>query len=341
MTLTELRYIAVLAQEQHFGRAAAICGVSQPSLSVAIKKLEHDLGVTLFERTKTRVRLTDLGRGIAAKASALLDQVALMRATAEASKHPLASPLALGALYTLGPYLFPQLVAHLHKQAPAMALYVEENDTANLRDKLCSGALDAIVVALPFSAPDTLSQAVFDETFMVLMSKAHPLAAKAQLAPDDLGGYNLLRVSDGQHGAAPGPGGGWAATKAQAFEAASALHFDVASARSFEAARTAPTLAIGASNSLECLRAMVAADLGIAILPFSAAMASLSASNTLVARPYRAPARTLALAWRASFPRPKTIEILRQAIQRCSGAYWNFVTEPEPGEQPMLESAPW
>ena len=175
MTLTELRYIVTLAQEQHFGHAAERCHVSQPTLSVGVKKLEDELGVLIFERSKSAVRLTPVGEGIVAQAQKVLEQAQSIRELAQAGKNQLTAPLKVGAIYTVGPYLFPHLIPQLHRVAPQMPLYIEENFTHVLRDKLRNGELDAIIIALPFNEADVLTLPLYDEPFYVLMPASHPV----------------------------------------------------------------------------------------------------------------------------------------------------------------------
>ena len=179
MTLTELRYIVTLAQEQHFGRAAERCHVSQPTLSVGVKKLEDELGVMIFERSKSAVRTTPVGEGIVAQAQKVLESAQGIRELAQVGKNQLAAPLRVGAIYTVGPYLFPHLIPQLHRVAPQMPLYIEENFTHVLRDKLRNGELDAIIIALPFQEADVLTKVLYDEPFTVLMPANHPWSAKA------------------------------------------------------------------------------------------------------------------------------------------------------------------
>ena len=197
MTLTELRYIVTLAQEQHFGRAADRCFVSQPTLSIAVKKLEDELGVALFERTKSRVQATPLGEQIVAQANLVLEQTAAIKDIADAGKDQLSSPLAVGAIFTIGPYLLPLFIPHLQKLASKMPLYVEEGYTATLRKKLRNGELDVIIVALPFSEPDVVAQPLFDESFVVLMPHDHPLASQDAISPDDLDDQDVLLLGEG------------------------------------------------------------------------------------------------------------------------------------------------
>lgn len=320
MTLTELRYIVILSEEQHFGRTAERCHVSQPTLSIAVRKLEEELGVELFERTKTKVQATLLGEKIVAQARSLLANTAAIKSLADAGKDQLNSPLALGAIFTMGPYLLPQLIPHLKKQAPTMPLYVQEDYTANLRKKLRDGELDAILVSLPFSESDVVTQELFDEPLVVVMPQAHPLARKAEIAPADIARADLLLLGEGH------------CLREQVL----LLNPDWREPDGSQHKRYAAD-----GNSLETLRYMVAAGLGLSILPRSAAEAGLCAAHRLVARPLAGGQRKLALAWRASFPRHKAIDVLRKSIQSCSGAYWNFTTEPDALEQTMLPLANW
>ncbi|WP_062063758.1 hydrogen peroxide-inducible genes activator [Cellvibrio sp. OA-2007] len=317
MTLTELRYIVVLAEEQHFGRTAERCHVSQPTLSIAVRKLEEELGVVLFERSKTSVRTTLLGNKIVAQARLLLANAAVIKSLAEAGRDQLTGPLVVGAIFTLGPYLLPQLIPRLRQQAPNMPLYVQEDYAESLRKKLRDGVLDAIVVSLPFSEPDVVTQELFDEPLVVVMPQSHPLARKQEVAPADIASANLLL-----------PGAGHCLR-----EQILALHPEW---RDEQSARHRAE-----GNSLETLRCMVAAGLGVSVLPRSAAESGLCAANRLVARPLVGGQRKLGLAWRASFPRHKAIDVLRKAIQTCSGDYWNFTTEQEAVEQTMLPLQGW
>lgn len=315
MTLTELRYIVILSEEQHFGRTAERCHVSQPTLSIAVRKLEEELGVELFERTKTKVQPTLLGEKIVAQARLLLANTAAIKSLAEAGKDQLNSPLALGAIFTMGPYLLPQLIPHLKKQAPNMSLYVQEDYTANLRKKLRDGDLDVILVSLPFSESDVVTQELFDEPLVVVMPQTHPLACKAEIAAVDISTQDLLLLGE-EH----------------------CLREQVLMLHPEWRLQNDGHLALrpAEGSSLETLRYMVAAGLGLSILPRSAAEGGLCTANRLVARPLIGGSRTLALAWRASFPRHKAIDVLRKSIQSCSSAYWNFTTEPDAVEQTML-----
>ena len=298
MTLTELRYIVTLAQEQHFGRAADRCYVSQPTLSIAVKKLEDELGVALFERTKSRVQPTPLGEQIIAQANLVLEQTAAIKDLADAGKDQLSSPLSVGAIFTVGPYLLPKFIPHLQQLAQRMPLYVEEGYTHNLRKKLRNGELDVIIIALPFSEPDVVTQTLYEEPFVVLMPKNHPLATQEKINAGDLSDQKMLLLGEGH------------CFRDQVLTTCPNLQ-----PNSDESSQIR-TVAEG--SSLETLRHMVASGLGITILPLSAAESSLYTQDVLVTRPFTdpVPSRTIALAWRASFPRHKAIDALRKAIQQ-------------------------
>ena len=160
MTLIELRYIVAVAREQHFGRAAKSCFVSQPTLSIAIKKLEEELGVQLFERQSGEISVTPVGERIIEQAQRTLEAAEAVKQVAQQGKDQLSGPLRIGAIYTIGPYLFPELIPRLRKQAPNMPLMIEENYTAVLAEQRKRGELDAIILSLPFSDPGAARQTV-------------------------------------------------------------------------------------------------------------------------------------------------------------------------------------
>ena len=297
MTLTELRYIVTLAQEQHFGRAASKCSVSQPTLSVGVKKLEDELGVALFERTRNAVRVTPQGELIISQAQKVLEEALTIKQLAKAAHDQLSSSLRVGAIYTIGPYLFPHLVPQLAKRAANMPLYIEENFTAVLRRKLRMGELDAIIIALPFNEPDVLTTPLYDESFRVLLPCGHHLEQQAEIDPADLVQEHLLLLGEGH------------CFRDQLLEACPIL------ANKKEGATDVDGGGIEAT-SLETIRHMVASGMGVSVLPQSAVVDHHYAPNLLSTRPFRkpVPGRTVALAWRASFPRPKAIDALIDAF---------------------------
>jgi LysR family hydrogen peroxide-inducible transcriptional activator len=309
MTITELRYIVALAEERHFGRAAERCRVSQPTLSVAVKKLEEELDVALFERGKHGVQPTPLGERIVSMARHLLDQAAAIKDAADADKDQLEGPLALGTLPTIGPYLLPQFIPLLQETASRLSLYVEEGDAPALAAKLRGGELDAILVAAPFSEADVATQVLFDEPLVLLLPADHPLASKPAIAPEEVDPREVLLLGEGDP---------FRKLVIEAFPHLDPKHVPPApGARSY-----------ARGGTIETLRHMVATKLGVAIVPQTASSAPLYAPSVLVARPFTSPApkRTLVLAWRITFPRQKALDLLRRAIQASSAAYWNYST---------------
>ena len=295
MTLTELRYIVALADAAHFGRAAERCHVSQPTLSIAVKKLEQELEVALFERHRHRVRLTPVGERVVAQARRVLEQAEQVKVEAQSGRDALAAPLRLGAIYTVAPYLFPHLVPQLKQLAPAMPLYLEESYTDTLSGKLERGELDAIVIALPFSQPDVLVRELYDETMVALLPEAHPWSERDSIRASELDQTTLLMLGEGH------------CFRDQVVEACSGL----ASAKS-----TGTQITEG--GSLETLRLMVESGLGATVLPRSAIEATPLSPRVRVAEFAKpVPKRTLALAWRAGFPRPAAIDVLIDAIRQC------------------------
>ena len=296
MTLTELRYIVALARERHFGRAAEKCFVSQPTLSVAVKKLEDELGIALFERGGAEVTVTPTGSRIVEQAQRVLEEAAAIKNLAAQGKDELVGPLRFGAIYTIGPYLMPQLIPLLHRRAPRMPLLIQENYTARLSELLKNGELDLVVLSLPFAEPGIVTQPVYDEPFRVLMPSAHPWTKKSRIPAADLCRENLLLLSSGN------------CFREQVLQTCAGV----------ERATNDVQQSLEGS-SLETIRHMVASGVGITVLP-AAAAESRTAENRLTAvRPFTAPvpSRRVALAWRRSFPRPRAVEVVRQAILAC------------------------
>jgi LysR family transcriptional regulator, hydrogen peroxide-inducible genes activator len=326
MTLTELSYIVALAQEQHFGRAAERCHVSQPTLSIAVKKLEEELDVSLFERSKNGVQITPLGERIVSMAEGVLHQAAAIKDVAAADKEQLQGPFQLGTLATIGPYLLPQFIPLLQKTAGQLSLYVQEGNQDSLTLKLRNGELDAILVTAPFSEPDVVTQVLFDEPFVLLLPADHRLAGKSAIAAADLDPAEILLLDEGDR---------FRDQVLTAFPRLSPLQSSGAKAKRY----------FNRGSTLEALRHLVASKLGLTILPQSAAEALLYAPNLLVTRPFESPApkRTLMLAWRVSFPRHKAIDLLRRTIQASSSGFWNYNTARNPDAAPgvLVENRNW
>jgi LysR family hydrogen peroxide-inducible transcriptional activator len=298
MTLTELRYLVALSEASHFRKAADACNVSQPTLSIAIKKLEDELGISLFERARHKVSPTPIGERIVAQARTILQEINNLVTLAEQGKDPLGSVLSVGAIFTVGPYLFPKLVPRIKQLAPDMPMYIEESYTADLRVKLSRGVLDAIFVALPFTEPEVVTRPLFDEPFVVLLREDHELAGASKIEPEELARHKVLLMGEGH------------CFRDQVLEACPGLQQSIAEHNSRDHA-------IVEGSSLETLKHMVASGMGITVLPESAASTALYSNGELVVRPFSDPVpfRTIALAWRVSYPRHQAIDILAQALK--------------------------
>ncbi len=295
MTLTELRYLVALARERHFGRAAEASHVSQPTLSAAIRKLEEELGMPLFERRPREVKISPEAEALVAQAQRILEQVEQLEQMAHERHDQLGSPLRVGAIFTVAPYLLPVLIPRVREEAPEMPLFIEENYTHVLRTKLERGDLDAIIVALPFSGGGLVRARLYEESFSVLLPADHPWTAQETITPDQLLDETLLLLGEGH------------CFRDQVLELCPAI----------DSERQKNLVQIE-GGSLETLRHMVASGMGITVLPDSAVHHNNYESGTFAVRPFvqPAPSRTIALVWRDSFPRPRAIEVLRQSVPR-------------------------
>jgi len=291
MTLTELRYIVALAQEGNFSRAAERCSVSQPTLSVAIARLEDELGVQLFERGKGFVSPSDVGRQVVLQAQHALDEAEKVRQIAQRGRDQLEGVLRLGIIHTIGPYLLPQLIHSLKAVAPGMPLAIEENMTANLADMLRDNDLDVVIVALPFDLPGVLTRPLYDESFKVVVPLGHPWENKAAIAPEDVAGDEVLLLKAGN------------CFRDQVLGACPQV--------------SSPETDIRLGHSIGTIRCMVASGLGVSVLPEGALQHPYS-NDLIRVLPFvePAPSRRIALAWRSGFVRPKAIEALLEAVRR-------------------------
>ena len=289
MTLNELRYIVAVAQEKSFRRAADKVFVSQPALSLAIKKLEEELDIQIFERSRTSVSYTPIGEKIVKQAQRVLEEIDQINVLANQGKNQLIGALKIGAIYTVGPYLLPELIPVLKLKAPKMPLEMEENTTANLHEQLVSGRLDAIIIALPFEIAGISTTPLYDEDFNVVVPLDHPWAKREQIKIVELSTEKILMLNSGH------------CFSNQVKEACSEFNSTIGE--------------IQQGNSLETIRNMVASGLGITVLPVSANSGKYHSKLTReipFAAP--APARRIALAWRKSFSRLKAIEVLAKSI---------------------------
>ena len=295
MSLTELKFIVAVAQERSFRRAAEKCFVTQPALSLAIKKLEEELNVVIFERSRTEVKLTDIGEKIVEQAEKVLEETAQIKQLANLGKNQLKGALKLGLIHSIGPYLLPEIIPILRKTAPEMPLEVEENLTANLETQLRNGVIDAAIIALPFNVPGLQYKAMYDEEFDVVVPIQHNWATRKNIKPEELSDEKVLLLNSGH-------------------------------CFSNQVTQACPELSrkgeILQGNSLETIRNMVASNLGITVLPCSATAARYH--NPLIkVIPFVSPAptRRIAIAWRKSFVRLEAVEKIAEAIKAINSNY--------------------
>ena len=297
MTLTELRYIVAVARERHFGRAAEACFVSQPTLSVAIKKLEDELDVRIFERGSSEVSVTPLGEAIVRQAQAVIEQAQAIKEIAKRGKDPLNGALRLGIIYTIGPYLLPDLVRHAIELTPQMPLMLQENFTVRLVEMLRTGELDCAVMAEPFADAGLATAALYDEPFMVAVPATHPLATRSSISASELKRETMLLLGAGHcfrdHVLEVCPEYARFSSDAEGIR------------KSFE------------GSSLETIKHMVASGMGVTVVPRLSVPSE--PQKHVVYLPFEAPVpqRRVVLAWRRSFPRYEAIAALRNAIYAC------------------------
>jgi LysR family transcriptional regulator, hydrogen peroxide-inducible genes activator len=294
MTLTELRYIVAVAREKHFGRAADACFVSQPTLSVSIKKLEGELGVQLFERGGSEVSLTPIGEQIVMQAQRVLDEASQIKELADQGRDPLRGPLRVGVIYTIGPYLLPRIIKAMIQGYPEMPLILQENYTVRLLELMRTGDLDVAVLAEPFDDTGLNTAPLYDEDFWVAVPRAHPMAKKASIASVELKQETMLLLGIGH------------CFRDQVLEVCpEAARLSANSAgiqKTFE------------GSSLETIRHMVAEGLGITVLPRMSI--SLEDDGLLKFIPFKDPVpnRRVVLAWRKSFTRQDAVNALKKTI---------------------------
>ncbi len=310
MTLTELKYIVAVARERHFGKAADACYVSQPTLSVAVKKLEEELEVKLFERSANEVTVTPLGEEIVRQAQSVLEQAANIKDIAKRGKDPLAGPLKLGVIYTIAPYLLPELVRQVITHSPQMPLILQENFTVKLLEMLRTGEIDCAILAEPFPDTGLALAPLYDEPFFAALPVTHALAKQKSVTTDELKRETMLLLGNGHcfrdHVLEVCPEFARFSSDAEGIR------------KSFE------------GSSLETIKHMVAAGMGITLVPrLSVPASALSGKKAAEEDAFvkylpvqdgpgqPPPTRRVVLAWRRSFTRYEAIAALRNAIYGC------------------------
>ena len=304
MTLTELKYIVAVARERHFGRAAEACFVSQPTLSVAIKKLEDELNVQIFERGTSEVSVTPIGEQIVTQAQRVLEQTLAIKEIAKQGKDPLVGPLRLGVIYTIGPYLLPTLVKQMIKRVPQMPLMLQENYTLKLIELRKQGEIDVAIMALPFPETGLMLRPLYDEPFVVALPSGHAWEHRSKIDPDDLKQETMLLLGSGHcfrdHVLGVCPELMRFSQNADGIQ------------KTFE------------GSSLETIRHMVASGVGITVLPRTSVQEVKphaggvdSGLLSYVAFGEPVPDRRVVLAWRKSFTRMPAIDAICDAINAC------------------------
>lgn len=298
MTLTELRYIVAVARERHFGRAAEACFVSQPTLSVAIKKLEEELDCKIFERGGSEVSVTPVGEEIVRQAQQVIEQAQGIKEIAKRGKDPLAGPLRVGVIYTIGPYLLPDLVRQAIDRTPQMPLMLQENFTARLLEMLRTGELDCAIMAEPFPDAGLAVAPLYDEPFVIAVPSKHPLARRDRIPAEELKRETMLLLGTGHcfrdHVLEVCPEHARFSSDAEGIR------------KSFE------------GSSLETIKYMVASGMGITVVPQLSVPAEPQPHVVYIRFADPVPTRRVVLAWRRSFTRYEAIAALRNAIYACA-----------------------
>ena len=297
MTLTELRYIVAVARERHFGRAAEACFVSQPTLSVSIKKLEEELDVKIFERGASEVTVTPLGDEIVRQAQSVIEQASAIKEIAKRGKDQVSGPLRLGVIYTIGPYLLPDLVRQAIERVPQMPLMLHENVTARLLDMLRTGELDCAIMAEPFPDAGLAVAQLYDEPFMVAVPRRHALAKRRSIGAEELKQETMLLLGTGHcfrdHVLEVCPEYARFSSNAEGIR------------KSFE------------GSSLETIKYMVASGMGVTVVPQLSVPKDAQPYVKYIPFEKPAPTRRVVLAWRRTFTRYEAIAALRNAIYAC------------------------
>jgi LysR family transcriptional regulator, hydrogen peroxide-inducible genes activator len=292
LKLKDLRYLVALADQRHFGRAAARCFVSQPTLSAQLKKLEQSLGVQLIERAPNNVSLTAVGEEIVARARRILEAGDEMVGLARTHQDPLAGRLRVALLPTIGPYLLPQVAPRIRKALPRLQLHLYEYQTVPMLEKLHGGELDLGILALPVELEGLESRELYREEFLLAAPERHSLAAQERVRVTDLRDAKLLLLEEGH------------CLRDQALEVCSRV--GLRDSQDFRA------------TSLETLRQMVAAGAGVTLLPELAGRGAYRSGHGVVLRPFvrPAPARQVGAVWRKTTPRRAAIDAVTEVIRQ-------------------------
>jgi len=294
MNLRDIKYILAVAETRHFGRAAERCFVSQPTLSGQIKKLEDQLGVTIFERTNRSVEITPIGVELLSHARLLMEQADAMEQVARAHQDPLAGPLRVGAIPTLSPYLMPLILVPLKRRYPQLKLVLFEEITSSLMRRLQQHELDAALLATPMTDPDLAMMPLFDEPFWLAHPRDHPLYEKDEITETDLEQIELLLLSEGH----------------------CLTHQVMDICRLADRPREGEMADLRAA-SLETLLQLVGAGFGCTLVPALAIRGGWMTDSGIIARPlaFDAAFRRISLVYRRSFPRRAALDAFAETLR--------------------------
>lgn len=293
-SLRQLRHLVALADASHFGRAAAACHVTQSTLSASLMALEELLGAPLVDRTSRKVVFTPLGNDVVARARKLLVEAEELALAAKAASEPLSGLLKLGAIPTIGPFLLPAVLPRLRRQFPRLKLYLREDLTARLLDMLERGELDVALIALPYDAPNIETRVLFDDAFVVALTRDDPRAKLRRISPQALGSSPLLLLAEGH------------CMRGHALDAC-------------RLPRSADTETLEATSLLTLVQ-MVENGLGTTLLPQLAIDGGLLRGSKVLTRPLQVSAekRSIGLAWRKGTRRAGEFELLGDAIKQAA-----------------------
>ncbi|HTO58980.1 MAG TPA: LysR substrate-binding domain-containing protein [Pseudomonadales bacterium] len=287
MNLRDLKYLVALAEHRHFGRAAQACFVSQPTLSTQIRKLEETLKVTLIERTQRQVILTPVGEAVVAQAQRVLRDVDDLVRIADDNRDPLGGDVRVGIIPTVAPYLLPRILPIVRREFPKVSIKLTEAQTRVVMRMLSDGDLDAAIVALPVAEEHVVQAKLYTEAFYLAVGKQHPKAGRKTVSLDDLANEQVLLLEDGH------------CLRDQALEICNS--HDAVENTNFRA------------TSLETLRQMVAANIGVTLMP-ELALGGRGGAVRYIPFRGRAPSRDIGLVWRATASRAELLGRMARAI---------------------------
>jgi LysR family hydrogen peroxide-inducible transcriptional activator len=288
MNLRDIEYILAVAEHKSFSAAAIFCNVSQPSLSTQVKKVEDELGARIFERDNRHVYLTAFGQVFIERAARIGQEVESIKSAAKQSLNPFDGTFTLGAIATVAPYYFPEVLKKIRKKAPLLQLNLHEGQTATLVEDLLGGRIDAAILSLPPDQHLFESAPLFDDRFFLAVPEGHRLSKKKHVAEEDFRDEKLILLDDGH------------CLRQQALDLCqrATLHED----RAFRA------------TSLETIRHIVATGDGLTLMPALAVRKGDGVAYVPLKNPHYS--RSIGLVWRKSTGRTELMSALVKLLAR-------------------------